>query len=234
MNGQRTTTLLLIGADAGALGLLRPHPAQLLGRLGAPREWLVQTPDAALAEVAATLLWLVAVWIGIGIAVTLLARLPGVVGRACSATSTRLLPATLRRVVAGSVGLSVVLTPLSFTLGALAPATAQSAPAFALPAPVWPGADGSAPAGRPDPAARGPSVPAPPQLARQEGRPAVVRPGDSLWLIAARRLGPAAGDAEVSAAWPRWYAANRDRIGADPDLIQPGQRLRPPGGGPQS
>jgi nucleoid-associated protein YgaU len=59
----------------------------------------------------------------------------------------------------------------------------------------------------------------------------VVHRGDSLWSIAARRLGPGASDAEVAAAWPRWYAANRAVIGPDPDLVLPGQRLRVPGGG---
>lgn len=56
----------------------------------------------------------------------------------------------------------------------------------------------------------------------------VVHRGDTLWDIAARRLGPAASDALVAAEWPRWYAANRAVIGADPDQLQPGQRLRPP------
>jgi nucleoid-associated protein YgaU len=55
-----------------------------------------------------------------------------------------------------------------------------------------------------------------------------VAPGDSLWLIAARRLGADASQGEVAAAWPRWYAANRDVIGPDPNLIHPGQRLRTP------
>ena len=53
----------------------------------------------------------------------------------------------------------------------------------------------------------------------------VVRPGDSLWLIAARRLGAQASIAEVARAWPRWYAANRGAIGDDPDVIHPGQAL---------
>ena len=47
--------------------------------------------------------------------------------------------------------------------------------------------------------------------------PAVtVRAGDTLWSIAG-------GD-----DWPEWYAANRDVIGPDPDLIRPGQVLTPP------
>lgn len=55
-----------------------------------------------------------------------------------------------------------------------------------------------------------------------------VRPGDSLWAIAARELGPTATDAEVDARWREIYAANRAAVGADPDLIRPAMRLRIP------
>jgi nucleoid-associated protein YgaU len=56
----------------------------------------------------------------------------------------------------------------------------------------------------------------------------VVRRGDTLWGIAARRLGPSASDARIAAEWPRWYAANRAVIGDDPDRLRPGQRLQAP------
>jgi nucleoid-associated protein YgaU len=56
-----------------------------------------------------------------------------------------------------------------------------------------------------------------------------VRPGDSLWLIAAQRLGSDSSDPLIAAEWPRWYAANRSVIGTDPSVIQPGQVLRAPG-----
>src|SRR5207253_1287172 len=56
----------------------------------------------------------------------------------------------------------------------------------------------------------------------------VVHRGDSLWRIAARNLDPAATTQEVAVAWPQWWAANRDVIGDDPDLIHPGQRLSAP------
>jgi nucleoid-associated protein YgaU len=56
----------------------------------------------------------------------------------------------------------------------------------------------------------------------------VVRRGDTLWSIAARSLGPAATADEIAREWPRWHEANRDAIGDDPDLIQPGQVLHPP------
>lgn len=59
----------------------------------------------------------------------------------------------------------------------------------------------------------------------------VVHRGDSLWDIAARHLGEHATDQDVAEAWPRWYAANRDVIGGDPDLIHPGQRLVVPAHG---
>jgi nucleoid-associated protein YgaU len=56
----------------------------------------------------------------------------------------------------------------------------------------------------------------------------VVRDGDSLWALAARELGPGASDEAIAARWPEWYAANRQVIGDDPDLILPGQVLRVP------
>lgn len=53
----------------------------------------------------------------------------------------------------------------------------------------------------------------------------VVRPGDSLWSIAADHLPPDAPAARIATAWPQWYTANRERIGHDPHLIHPGTRL---------
>ncbi|MCH6469645.1 LysM peptidoglycan-binding domain-containing protein [Sinomonas terrae] len=55
-----------------------------------------------------------------------------------------------------------------------------------------------------------------------------VRPGDSLWSIAARHLGPGANAVDVAEAWPRWFEANRAVIGDNPDLLRPGQLLVPP------
>jgi nucleoid-associated protein YgaU len=49
-------------------------------------------------------------------------------------------------------------------------------------------------------------------------REVVVRPGDTLWAIAGGR------PEQVR----RWYRTNRAVIGADPDLILPGQRLTAP------
>jgi nucleoid-associated protein YgaU len=63
----------------------------------------------------------------------------------------------------------------------------------------------------------------------------VVQPGDTLWGIARQALTrhdstpttpPTA--AAIAAAWPRWWAANRELIGDDPDLIRPGTTLAAP------
>ncbi|MFH5824133.1 LysM peptidoglycan-binding domain-containing protein [Georgenia sp. AZ-5] len=55
-----------------------------------------------------------------------------------------------------------------------------------------------------------------------------VTAGESLWSIAALHLGARASEEQIAAAWPRWYAANEDVVGPDPDLIRPGQRLLAP------
>lgn len=56
----------------------------------------------------------------------------------------------------------------------------------------------------------------------------VVRPRDTLWAIARASLDSHADVAATARACDRWYQANRDVIGDDPDLIQPGQRLAAP------
>ncbi|WP_202977019.1 LysM peptidoglycan-binding domain-containing protein [Ornithinimicrobium flavum] len=60
----------------------------------------------------------------------------------------------------------------------------------------------------------------------------VVRRGDTLWDLCARHLGPQATSADIAQEWPRWYAANAEVIGPDPDLILPGQELVVPERGP--
>jgi nucleoid-associated protein YgaU len=230
-------TATLGGAIAAVLALLRPHPAALCRRLTTPGSALQQAgPDVVLAEVSATLLWIVAAWLAVGIAAALLACVPGWVGRVSGAASRRMLPAALRRVVAGSAGLGVLLAPLPAAFATSA-GPAPKLAAATLPAPVWPGAPERV--GRPDPspATEHPKAEHPKAPHADVEHPVRVQPGDSLWLIAARRLGPTADPAQVAASWPRWYAANRHVIGADPDLIRPGQLLSPPHGvhadGPQ-
>lgn len=74
--------------------------------------------------------------------------------------------------------------------------------------------------------------PAPPISPVEPGKFYVVQPGDSLWAIATRGLrevGDESTDVAVDRYWRRIYAANRDVVGPDPDLIFPGQTLLLPG-----
>jgi hypothetical protein len=57
------------------------------------------------------------------------------------------------------------------------------------------------------------------------GRVVVISPGDSLWKISAERLDADATLAQIDREVERIYALNRHRIGADPNLIFPGQVL---------
>ena len=56
----------------------------------------------------------------------------------------------------------------------------------------------------------------------------VVKRGDNLWDIAKSHLPDGASNAEINREWHRWYDANRQVIGENPDMILPGQILTPP------
>ncbi|MEO9325971.1 hypothetical protein ABFT23_20925 [Nocardioides sp. C4-1] len=115
------------------------------------------------------------------------------------------------------------LGPVHDRLGDLAAGTAQTARADGsldgLPYPDRAaGADHPAP--DPGPASR--------RHAGLRDDDIVVRAGDSLWRLSARRLGPRASTAEIAAETSALYERNRDVVGPDPDLVHPGDRLRPP------
>jgi hypothetical protein len=243
MDGRRIlVTIALAVGDPVALVALRPDAGALFGSLAAPHAWVAEVgADGAAISLAGAALWCVAIWLGIGLLAAIAMGLPGSCGRVARTLARVLLPAAVYRVVAGAAGLGVLLAPAAATAGPAAsgastPATSVSAPPTptptwpsdppTLPAPGWPTATPTtAPGG---PAGAIPRHDAPPphpaRPAHQGGR-VVVRPGDSLWGIAAAQLGRDGTPARTAAAWPRWYAANRAVIGADPDLIKPGQRL---------
>jgi hypothetical protein len=72
-----------------------------------------------------------------------------------------------------------------------------------------------------------PTTPAPPsaKIPPASAESMTVRPGDSLWKIAAHRLGAAARASQIEIEWPYWYRANRKVIGSDPNLLRPGTEL---------
>jgi nucleoid-associated protein YgaU len=167
-----------------------------------------------------------------------------------------LAPGAAHRIVAASLGLAIVGAPVAAALPADAGVTGVLAAADhadhaghagdrqldlpAAPVPDRPAA--TVPAGwtpdRPVPTHRRSAraeaaarlVTGPARAERRVADEVVVRRGDSLWDIAARHLGPDASAADVAVEWPRWHRANRAVIGADPDLLIPGQRLLPPAG----
>lgn len=56
----------------------------------------------------------------------------------------------------------------------------------------------------------------------------VVKPGDTLWALAAASLPPAASPQEVQRRVEEIHRTNRVVIGSDPDLIRPGQHISLP------
>ena len=138
------------------------------------------------------------------------ARTAGRRSRRAEARVLRLGAPLLRRALIGAVGLSLGAT---------------SAAAGLVPADL-PEDLGWAPAPRPPAASVSAAIPA----------THLVRPGESLWSSAAQSLarrGTETSPRAVAAEWPRWYAANRAVVGADPNLIHPGQRLVAPREGDQ-
>jgi len=196
-------------------------------------------PDELLAALAASAALLLVAWLALGLALALLARVPGSLGRAAVAVADVVTPRLMRRTAAFVLGVGVV--------AGVAPGASVAAPSPALVVMVTSAQPDAVATPPPDPGFR--SLPDPrwlpdaptvrPQadvsvLSRAPATTAatpvevVVQRGDSLWSIAARHLGPCASDAEIARAWPAWFAENRDVVGDDPGLILPGQVLRPP------
>jgi nucleoid-associated protein YgaU len=234
-------TLAALGVSAGCGLVLAGVAASTLGAglRGAP----VDAAEVLLALVAVVGLLGLA-WLAIGVLLEAVARVPGAVGAGAARASAALSPLVVRRVAAIVLGVGVgasgvgagaaVAGPArvvgTAVAGAVAPTAGQSDGA-ALPDPGWtpapdPGWTPTTPTVRPQPDV---SVVTGRRAAPVEDRgEVVVHRGDSLWSIAARHLGPGATDSEVADAWPRWFAANRDVVGPDPDRLLPGQVLRAP------
>ncbi len=175
-------------------------------------------PDRVVLAAVGLLAWAVWTWGVLGLLLTAASGVPGACGDLARALARLVLPASLRTAsgLALGVGLVVAGPP-----AAAAPESAQ--PAAVVP--DWPAGDGG-------PAAPPPAPPdwptaATPQVTGEH----LVLPGDCLWRIAEDRLSADGADptnAEVATAVHRWWSANESVIGADPDLIHPGQVLRPP------
>lgn len=142
-------------------------------------------------------------------------------------------PPVVRRCVLVACGAALtgaVVAPAGATPGDLHLDRAGSpglAAISGLPLPDRP-SDTSPPVGHLALRLAGRTPPAPAHAAPQQPRLVEVRPGDTLWGIAAEHLGPDAGPEAVERLWHRIYDANRGVVGPDPDLVRPGQQLRLP------
>jgi resuscitation-promoting factor RpfA len=208
------------GAAATAVTLLTP--ATLDAARGAAADL-----SALVAAAALGLAWVVVVRLLAATVAVLASALPGVSGTLAGRVAHRVSPRFARSTVRIACSLAVAGTPLAGSAVAFAdpphpPAVTRSVPGSTVrlvAAPVVPVLDRQVTP--PLPQDRQVTQPAP-------RRVVVVRPGDTLWAIAARELGPRATDAQVAAAWPAWYATNAEVIGPDAGTIRPGQRLHVP------
>ena len=218
-------TGVLVAADALVLVGCRADAGRVARELRSPQRWIATVgSDVAAGQAAGALLWVLALWLAVGLLTGVAQRLPGRIGRACDAVAHAVLPSALYRVVASTAGLGIVIAP-ALAIGAQS-AVAQSARGPAVTAPAWP-------TDSPVPAPAWPTDPPPPASAaapahHTDDERVVVQPGDSLWRIAADHLPTTASDARVAQEWPRWFAANHRVIGADPNHLVPGQVLHAP------
>jgi hypothetical protein len=223
-------TTAVLAAVAWALWSASPAPTDLQAAVADPQALVDRSgADALVLLVVPVLAWACWAWGVLGLALTALSTAPGLLGRLGGALLTGVLPAGGRRAAAAVLGLGLsvaapTVVPLvaPFVAVATAATTDDVAPPSGTSSVDWPVALDQ------------PRIPDWPQDPGVAADGHVVLRGDCLWDIAAdwlrrRETGPPPSAAEVQDAVRAWWQANADVIGPDPDLLLPGQVLRPPG-----
>lgn len=165
---------------------------------------------ALLGDVSLHMTALIAAWATAAALLGALRGLPGRLGHLAGRAWVWLVPVALRVALLGTAGAAAAA---SHAAAADPPSSSTTAhwevgrPQTTAPT-TWPAASADEPVHR-----------------------RVVTRGESLWAIAEQHLGPTATPAQVAAEWPRWYAANRDVVGPDPDLLRVGVVLEAPAAG---
>lgn len=205
------------GALTGwALTELQDAPAAVgTGFVGQPFDRLLVWVCAAALVVCAAWLWLVTSLV-VAEALAVHAR-----DDAPAPGPHRGVPAPVRHAVLAACGLAVlgVGAPALATPGSIHVdrADRDASVVSGLPLPERPAGD-----------LRPPSPAPAEQLPGSRPTRYVVRAGDSLWAISRDQLGPGTTPARTTTYVEHLHALNQSVIGADPDLIQPGQQLRMP------
>lgn len=230
------TTALMCGV-AWALWLVGPGLPEVRDALADPQGLVDRAgPDALVLVCVPLLAWLCWAWGALGLLLTAASTVPGWAGRLAGLLLAGVLPAGARRAAAVALGIGLsTAAPVLLPPSALPSFTASAAAADQLGSgldpvvvdlptgttqsvvPDWPGAP--------------PAVPDWPEVGADAH---VVLRGDCLWDIAADWLRHGHLDSEptdtaVREATEAWWQANAAVIGPDPDLLLPGQVLRPPG-----
>lgn len=213
-----------LGVAGSVLAWLTPGPAAIADTLRHPQQAAEAAGiDTVAVSAASVACWVALLWLALALVVSAAAGLPGRCGQVAEQVAAATLPVAARRVLAIALGLSVVTaTGGAAAYAATPPQQRPSASSLDLDWPV----------------ARARSTDTPPHAANRPSASAVGRPAqrsqvvvgtdDTLWSIARGHLPSGATNAQIAAAWPLWYAANRSVVGANPDLLLPGQRLVPP------
>jgi hypothetical protein len=213
-----------MAAIAVALTALAPTPAATIAALRAPQRLVDTSGTSALVlALVGGLAWLAWAWGVLGLLLTAASAVPGAIGGAARGLLRVLLPTGARRAAALALGIGMAVNgPLLVGTAVAQPAS----PGTSSPIPDWPSTAAAPPVASPVPDWPGPPPPAASASAH------VVVPGDCLWEIAAEGLraptGRPAPNADIAVAVAGWWHANRTVVGPDPDLLLPGQVLRPP------
>lgn len=227
-------SLAVTAAVAGAAWSLGTALRDTAGLVLAPGRTSVEELVVAASAAAALVLLL---WVALGLLTSVLAALPGPLGGMSRRMRDSIAPETVRRCAGLLLGMAVAsacapggaVAHEVASIRVVDAVDAVGAESAAVPLPLW--ADDvplpPLPEWTPTPVRAMPpvSLTASRPPAVEERAEVVVRRGDTLWDLAAARLSPDAGDAEIARAWQAWWAQNRLVIGPDPDLILPGQVL---------
>jgi nucleoid-associated protein YgaU len=217
---------ILLGCGGFLMAALRWMPSLPASRWDAWWSWLAADPQRAVTLLAGFAGWLIAGWLFLVAALALLSASARRSSRSARRAVDLLTPRFAR-------GLVRVLLGAAVAVGAGGPAMASAVPSAAMSAGALPSL-----APVPAPVVAAPELPPPIDLDRpgevavkpSRSEPDVpeshrVQPGDTLWDLAAERLPAGSSPASITRSWQRWYAANRQQIGADPGLLLVGEVL---------